>query len=833
MNFDYTQITSEQLLEKFKNKLKADDRFKNITTASLYQMYIETLLAASDMINFYIGRTAEEQFLETAKLDSSIIKLCKNKGYNPARPIPAKAEVAVRLVGPLPENIKAGQEIWFNNEQLVLTFGGNKFLLDACYSYKFTSEDVIQGKNPTWSKTIVFATDKNNSQYISLSDKGLNTIKVYQCELKKMIIDGYTNLDKIGKIYQSYDIDDLEFSNWYGTRDPFAISDSVYRPENGWCKIGIGTSEIDAFSKSKLLDIELENIFLNHKIDNETDNPTAPANVCRIESNADKTVKLSFGDRIRAINGLNSADESIYIQYVSTKGYSANKAGTKNSFLNINDRIYANGDGSIIDITANVNIIFTTDITSGENFESQISMKNNAALHFASRGQLISVEDFISYFRSLNNPINVKNAIAWKSLDDANDIGEKLDGVKNYIMYTVVSDLYESISDGMYAPKFLYNADIDSSVFKTTTLYGDYEDFNNNLPVLSNIAGDATEAAIECDIQYNDDSTIFYNNTNTIYNATKSRLMLGEKMIAIPPIIQYYDLIGKIEIGRKTNMDTYKRAIEGAIYSWLKENCYFNNKIYKNDIVKLIYDNDSTKRVNIDIIPSGLIRSQKLTYKFTDFSSSQNSNGQGTGYREFIISQTDDKGLNISTDDLLFKKVMISADDGPALSKKIISAEITVNNKIKFIFLGTGYVTQPTKLEILISQDDYDYESTVIDESDANDISVNMLTTSTTNATPIPLPYTADVSYKNTEYIERSLTYSRTGNINTSISGINERSFNLNYATTPGFDYNNTYPLWKFAIEDSILDDNNNIVNYSLPNEISVIRLVLTYTYGS
>ena len=107
------------------------------------------------------------------------------------------------------------------------------------------------------------------------------------------------------------------------------------------------------------------------------------------------------------------------------------------------------------------------------------------------------------------------------------------------------------------------------------------------------------------------------------------------------------------------------------------------------------------------------------------------------------------------------------------------------------------------------------------------------LTTSTTNATPIPLPYTADVSYKNTEYIERSLTYTRTGNINTSISGINERSFNLNYATTPGFDYNNTYPLWKFAIEDSILDDNNNIVNYSLPNEISVIRLILTYTYGS
>jgi hypothetical protein len=41
----------------------------------------------------------------------------------------------------------------------------------------------------------------------------------------------------------------------------------------------------------------------------------------------------------------------------------------------------------------------------------------------------------------------------------------------------------------------------------------------------------------------------------------------------------------------------------------------------------------------------------------------------------------------------------------------------------------------------------------------------------------------------------------------------------------------NAYKFYKPAIEDSVLDDNNNIVNYSLASEMPIIRLNITYKY--
>ena len=40
------------------------------------------------------------------------------------------------------------------------------------------------------------------------------------------------------------------------------------------------------------------------------------------------------------------------------------------------------------------------------------------------------------------------------------------------------------------------------------------------------------------------------------------------------------------------------------------------------------------------------------------------------------------------------------------------------------------------------------------------------------------------------------------------------------------------YTALKMVFADSILDDNNNIVNYSMDSEIPVVRLNITYQYG-
>ena len=105
---NYTNITYEQILKSFKDRLASDPRFKNIGSSAIYGMFMEMISAVTEMTNFYIQRTAEESFIETARLDSSVIKHGKNLGYNPRRAVPARCELAIRLKGPLPSVLRGG-----------------------------------------------------------------------------------------------------------------------------------------------------------------------------------------------------------------------------------------------------------------------------------------------------------------------------------------------------------------------------------------------------------------------------------------------------------------------------------------------------------------------------------------------------------------------------------------------------------------------------------------------------------------------------------------------------------------------------------------------------
>lgn len=78
MNLNYQQVTHEQLLEQFKNRIISDPKYKDLSASSIFQIYIEMMAGTFDMLHFYLGRTAEEMFFDSARLDSSVIKLSKN-----------------------------------------------------------------------------------------------------------------------------------------------------------------------------------------------------------------------------------------------------------------------------------------------------------------------------------------------------------------------------------------------------------------------------------------------------------------------------------------------------------------------------------------------------------------------------------------------------------------------------------------------------------------------------------------------------------------------------------------------------------------------------------
>jgi hypothetical protein len=164
MSLEYTNISHESLLADWNNRVLADERYKNLSKASIYSYLQESLAGIFDLTNYYIQRTAEENYLDTAKLDSSCIKLSHNLGYQPKRSIPATGNVTMEIRGPLPSGLSAGDTIWLNNEELSFSFNNHDFLLDAAYSYKLTSEDISQGTSSSWSKRVTYAVNGYESQ---------------------------------------------------------------------------------------------------------------------------------------------------------------------------------------------------------------------------------------------------------------------------------------------------------------------------------------------------------------------------------------------------------------------------------------------------------------------------------------------------------------------------------------------------------------------------------------------------------------------------------------------------------------------------------------------
>ena len=890
MNLDYTKVTHEQLLDQFRNRLLSDPRFKNLSAAAIYQIYMEMMSGTFDMLHFYLSRTAEEMFFDSAKLDSSGIKLSKNLGYNPRRAIPATAEIAIKLTGPLPKTAAIGDTIWFNNESLKLSFNNKQYRLDHCYSYTLDATDIATGvDNPNWQKTISYSIPHDAVDgFIPLAQNAnaLDRIRIVQCAIVTEEIYAVANAESIGNSYQCYDVNNIKFSNWYSKRDPFAYSENKYVPADGWCKIGIGLNKTDAFSPEKLCDIEIENVYCNPKVKaaNAVVGNTKKLNVCRVETNQDKTVRITFGDGSIVNNGFNNGDEILYVQYVETDGYAANTPDVVGSVLDNSSKIMAHAPGKLYDLTKNVSFVLTTNISNGDDFESLARMKINAAVWFASRGQLVNEKDFNAYFASMSKPIAAKNAIAWTTTKLKNrtnysstyrdQFTNECDNAKDAIFYTVIGDLYESLGNDRYKVKELYTATNEDYVVGGTTLYNNTNDYLSHISDLSECVRSTNNRlqtiAYE---QANVKNDPFHLNTVSIYNDIEEKLPFGVMPISIPPIVQYFDLVGTVEIDRTTNVADYQSEIESKIYKWLVDRQGFNNKIYKSDVIKLIYDNKSTRNVSVDLTPSTLTKDTADYYFFGDVKTSASNEGNYitsiNGYADnvIVIKRTSDNTTFANGNSSV---LMSEAYIRSALTVSIgVASSETTTFSTKNVTVKEVTELSDGRIQIILNDSDYSDIFESLDQNNGIWIGINNVVnqfynaapdpnnntgktaldsyisdnynseyTSGTTQTPVVRPYTAETyAVSGNKISERVVEQTRQTN-KYSLNALNEKSFNFivcdadEVTALEKSAYTDIYKCVKYIIEDSILDDNNNIVNYTLPNEISVVRVMLNYTYG-
>ena len=891
---DYTKVSHTSLLEDWNNRVLSDPRYKNLSHASIYSYLQEFMAGIMDMTNYYIQRTAEENYLDTAKLDSSIIKLCHNLGYQPKRPVPARANISINLNGPLPSNLKEGDTIWLNNKSLSFQFNGLNYLLDACYSYRLTAGDIQNGRSPSWTKKIMYAVNGYEVQkdsYIELRGNvsavdrtKLKEIGIFQGKLTTVEIDPITYSNQVGYAFQEYDIDDLKFSNYFGTRDPFAYKDKVYNPIYGLCKIGIGQDEKSAFLDGHLFSIRDDAVELDPDIAKK-DEKDPQLRIVAITSNPDKTAKISFGNGIETVPGLTSTTDKIYVQYLQTDGSDSNFPDSSQSQIRPEGKIYASGDGRIVNVSNNVTFLLESDLAGGIDFESANSMKINAKLFFASNMKLITLPDWEAYLSTLVDPIVVRNAVAFgeNQLDDK--ANEHNPGTTNLIAYSILSDIYR-YANGRYKPINVFDSNEDLT---RLFLYHDKQTYLDHLIDFVKLICNPHQF---CEEQEADNST-FGGYCKKIRDDTEDRTMMNSEVVSIPPIFHYFDVVGNVIVDRHADMATFKEELENSIYKWLSENTTFGTKIYKTDISKKILERPEARGANIDIKVSSWIMGVPETHSWEGSVISTNRNVLILPRFDFmgidcseVFYDLQEKNIKINVPEIgkadAFSKVFLVEQDGVSVDneKIYISLDRNITDSPGSIELenegGIGSIATGSNVfyDIVFQVDSFDSEGNItsVDGNLRGCISnwISPKTSvSSTNARPISLPYQISMfkdylkdgkkTILNDGFTIRKETFLRKGANDTGIiDSLSENS--LYYALKDAIKRNDTvkyknsdvvntnyksididlveenfryfYPILKPILDDNVLDDNNNIVNYGSEREIPVLRLQLRYTYA-
>lgn len=648
---DYTELTTEQLIDRFRAFMKNKDFFEKIKSSCFYPNFIKIMSDTCNQLNFYTQRAAEERLIDTSKIKSNVIKHCENLGYGPRRPIPAQAELIIQLKGPFPAEInKPGTEIFFNQNTVDLSFSDMSFILDSSYSYVLTNEDITYCHEPDWQKNLINAVPHTNSVYMPLqgmnfvNSENVTAIKCFQGERVTYKVEGQSVLNKIGKPRQFFNIPDKTFSNWYGERDPYAYNgDRNYVQKNSWCQVGIGETEEDALSDENIFDIETHSIKLNkkyRKISPETSNiikqklyeiishqknldvnyfeqqmkeiVALQLRICKITTNPDETVKVSFGHDHNVVNGLMKADDNFYIRYISTNGKAANRKHVVNANMTVKTPIYASVNGNVIDISANVSFILNSDIYGGDDFESIASMKVNGPAYYTRRNKLIMLPDFENYFGTLTAPMYVHHAYAsgQQEFEKSQITAKEYPLLQNVISYSLIGRLYIK-NDGDYYPRDILN---DDDISEPYTLYGaeylnhitDYVKFLIS-PVgyyHHQYAKNPTEQWIR--------------NVQLIRENCKDNLPVNSTILSLPPFLHYYDLVGTVRVNSTANLQEYNTRMKNKVYKFLDDSLRATKKVYKADIIKLYTDDPDTLSIDADIKVSDVIKSPELEYEWSN-----------------------------------------------------------------------------------------------------------------------------------------------------------------------------------------------------------------------
>ena len=424
---NYSNLTYSDILSQVNSLIESDTRFANFREGDVAKFLVEMFAATTDITNYYIERRAEECFMDTARLKSSVIRLARMFGYDIKRRIPARANISIRLSGNFTEGASA---VFVAGDQLQIPmlssfeYNGTSFVLKKTLVYTFTSTDIANMIN-----------SGDNYEKIISVDTGGDPITVIQGQLNQKIFTPTTNI-QLNQTFQQYNITDKSFSDYYGD------DDILYTKLT---KVEVGTNVI-----KRPYQIDRRSL-INWKTITKNNEFTDPLDICLIRSIPNEGVEIVFGDDRFASIGAKTG-ESVFVTYLSTDGITSNKTGVVNKKINIADNFYVTPAG--LDISDRISFTFNTNIYGGVDFEDIESIRYGTPSIYSSLDRLVSKADYTSYLKTLTTPITVKNAVAWGENEQR---GSKFFDQKstNLVYFSILGSLY-NLAGPMYGLKSNY-----------------------------------------------------------------------------------------------------------------------------------------------------------------------------------------------------------------------------------------------------------------------------------------------------------------------------------------------------------------------------------------
>lgn len=597
---NYTGLTYDDIKADIMSRLSEDSRFSNFRESALYSVITEIFTATTDFTNYYMERRAEESFLDSAQLRSSVVLLSKMLGYVITRPIPASTSFKIRIKS-LPPLATVDKQLSIP-AGATFSYNGVNFILPKGLVYTLTSADIINFNNdPQYYKELSYRAEDvvNDGRVFDDSDSRSTTpIKLIQGETRVKTFEASTN-SQMGKRYQTYTIDDPTFANLYGDQD---VGYSITNPElsditSNWTRVAIGTSENDAFCINKdEFDAKSEfwidrRSFLNNNTIPLLSATGAGATVkyCVIRTNMTDGVELLFGDDNVSRVGAKT-NHNVYVRYISTLGAQANTVGVIGKLVQCSLSQYGeNGFDQ-----KNVEFYLTSNITGGSDIESMDSIKINSPEIFYSLERCVTPRDYISYLKTLVlTTKSVKNAIAWGEQEETRNVAG-LANIKlfNVVLFSVLSDMYSKLNDSVLGEIYT-GLDTDANILVAPTSATDHDWFkvmmlSDSTTPLKNVQADNSPEMKDL---------------KRVYDNLYNRSQLTVKNVYVAPIIQDFYLSGTIYFNPLIDKNLSTKKINNAVYTHLSMNADFNTPIYISTIVDLIEDFPEVHHADVYFIP--------------------------------------------------------------------------------------------------------------------------------------------------------------------------------------------------------------------------------------